>query len=81
MKISIKENGKKFTLIFPTAFLATKTGLRIAMKSAGRSVDKDRLAGQSRELREAIKICKKNFGNMELVHIESEDGSGVSITL
>jgi hypothetical protein len=85
MRIKVKsDDGKKINLIFPTWFVFSDLGARIAAKVISRNAEPHEfnLSGKdlSRLMAELRKI-KKKYGRFELVDVQSAEGDTVKIVL
>lgn len=82
MTISIHSEGVKLFLKFPTGLLLNRVTMAIAVKALKKNKIEIGLASEDiRELARCLRSCKKQYGKMELVRVESADGDQVIIKL
>ena len=77
MKIKIKTDDVKFTLILPLAVIKTKL-FWTAIPNED-NFDKKEMWLLSRKLYKVLKQCRKSYGKITLVDIKTKDGELVQI--
>ena len=78
MKIKIKTDDVKFTLILPLAAIKTKL-FWTAISNEDTNFDKKEMWLLSRKLYKVLKQCRKSYGKITLVDIKTKDGELVQI--
>lgn len=83
MKIRIRSEEQKFTIVLPTRMLFSKTILKFCLRIGKRySVDMPDFPPEMVDaLCDEIRRIKKKHGAWELVNIQSADGESVQIIL
>lgn len=82
MTISIRSEGVRFFLKFPTRLLLNRVTTSIGMKALEKKgVDIQLTAADMKKLAMCIRQCKKQYRKMELVRVESANGDKIIIKL
>lgn len=82
MTISIRSEGVRLFLKFPTRLLLNRVTASIAVKALQKREKEIGISPEDiRELARCIRSCKKRYGKMELVRVESANGDKVVIKL
>jgi hypothetical protein len=85
MKISIhSSDGHSICIPFPTAFLASPTAVRFALNIVKRHarISMPNISPEAAQaLCQSIRRIKQQYGQWELIHMESTNGDLISIVL